>query len=85
MYKNNRNTVALQFGYSHLIRLYAFIVHMRFLTKTIILMYGVNRKNVLNRSAALFKLRPINVFTGKGIRFSRQVLYRKTGKISSYR
>lgn len=85
IYKNSRNTIALQFGYSHLIHLYSFLINVKFLTKTIILMFGINNKNVFNRAHALFKLKPINIFTGKGIRFSRQILYKKTGKISSYR
>jgi hypothetical protein len=85
MFKNTRNTIALQFGYSHLIYLYAFFVNVRFITKTTIFMFGINKKNILSRSHGLFNLKPINIFTGKGIRFSRQILYRKTGKISSYR
>jgi amino acid transporter len=27
----------------------------------------------------------INVFTGRGVRFARQVIYKKTGKVSTYR
>jgi ribosomal protein L6P/L9E len=85
IYKNSRNTIALQFGYSHLIYLYSFFVTVKFITKTIILLFGVNRININNRGHGLFKLKPINVFTGRGIRFSRQIVYRKVGKISSYR
>jgi hypothetical protein len=85
IYKNSRNTIALQFGYSHLIYLYAFFINVKFLTKTTILMFGINKNNVTNRSFGLFNLRPFNIFTGKGIRFTRQVIYRKTGKLSSYR
>lgn len=85
MYKGKRNTIALQFGYSHRIRLYSFFIQVKFITKTIILMFGINKTNISDRGNALFNLRPINVFTGKGIRFSRQIIYRKTGKISSYR
>lgn len=85
IFKNYRNTIALQFGYSHMLYIYSFFVTVKFLSKTSIFMFGVNNINLLNRSNALYKLRPINIFTGKGIRFSRQIVYRKTGKISSYR
>lgn len=85
IYKNSRNTIALQFGYSHLLYLYAFFITVRFITKTIILMFGVNKLNIANRGHGLFRLKPINIFTGRGIRFSRQIVYRKVGKISSYR
>jgi hypothetical protein len=40
----------------------------------------------MNFKAKEFKqARPINIFTGKGIRFTKQIIYKKTGKVSSYR
>lgn len=85
IYKNNRNTIAFQFGYSHIKRIYSFFIAVKFITKTIIFLFGVNKLNIENRSYALFNVRPINVFTGKGIRFSKQIIYKKVGKVSSYR
>lgn len=85
IYKNFRNTIALQFGYSHLYYLYSFFITVKFLSKTSILIFGINLNDLYSISYKLYNIRPINVFTGKGIRFSRQIIYRKTGKISSYR
>lgn len=85
IYKNFRNTIASQFGYSHLYYLYSFFVTVKFLSKTSILIFGINLNDLYSISYKLYNIRPINVFTGKGIRFSRQIIYRKTGKISSYR
>jgi hypothetical protein len=85
IYKNSRNTIALQFGYSHKLYLYAFFLPVKFITKTIILLFGINKLNINRCGWSLFRLKPINVFTGRGIRFSRQIVYRKVGKISSYR
>lgn len=85
IYKNNRNTIALQFGYSHLLYLYSFFVTVKFLTKTTILMFGINNKDLTFSSNFLYRIKKINIFTGKGIRFARQIIYRKTGKVSSYR
>ena len=85
IYKNFRNTIALQFGYSHLYYLYSFFITVKFLSKTSILIFGINFKDLYSISYKLYNIRPINIFTGKGIRFSRQIIYRKTGKISSYR
>lgn len=85
IYKNARNTIALQFGYSHRCYLYTFYTNVKFLSKTSILMFGVNKSNIDKAAKSLFLIRPINIFTGKGIRFSRQIIYKKTGKISSYR
>jgi ribosomal protein L6P/L9E len=85
IYKNFRNTIAMQLGYSHLTYLYAFFVSVKFLTKTSILMFGLNNKDIWRVSKMLHQVKSINIFTGKGIRFSRQIVYRKTGKVSSYR
>jgi ribosomal protein L6P/L9E len=85
IYKNTRNTTALQFGYSHLIYLYSFFINVKFLTKTTIFIFGINRFDLILSSNNLYNIKKINIFTGKGIRFSRQFVYRKTGKVSSYR
>ncbi len=85
IYKNNRNTIALQFGYSHMYYLYSFFTSVKFLTKTTILIFGLNYSEINKISYKLFNIKKINIFTGKGIRFSRQIIYKKTGKVSSYR
>lgn len=85
IYKNIRNTIALQFGYSHVMYIYAFFVAVKFITKTTILMFGTDYISILKKSYSLFNVKKINIFTGKGIRFSRQIIYKKTGKVSSYR
>jgi len=85
VYKNKRNTVALQFGYSHIKRLFFFYNFVKFLSKTSIVVFGLN-PNMISKTAHHFKnTRPINIFTGKGVRFTRQIIYRKTGKVSNYR
>lgn len=85
IYKNIRNTVAPQFGYSHMIRMYSFYISLKFITKTIIFVYGLNKHDILIVSKNILSKRPYNVFTGKGVRFSKQIIYKKTGKISTYR
>lgn len=85
IYKNIRNTIALQFGYSHLFYLYSFYLSVKFITKTTVLMFGINYSNLLFSSFSLYNVKKINIFTAKGIRFAKQIIYRKTGKVSSYR
>lgn len=55
IYKNYRNTITPQFGYSHRLYLYAYHTHVKFLTKTSLLIFGLNThfsmktsKNILN-------------------------------------
>jgi ribosomal protein L6P/L9E len=85
IYKNKRNTIALQFGYSHIKRLFFFYNFVRFLSKTSIIIFGFDSLKIAKSSIELKNTRPINLFTGKGVRFNRQIIYRKTGKISNYR
>jgi hypothetical protein len=65
--------------------LYSFFTSVKFLTKTTILIFGLNYSEINKISYKLFNIKKINIFTGKGIRFSRQIIYKKTGKVSSYR
>lgn len=85
IYKNIRNTITPQFGHSHRRYVYSFYVSVKFLSKTKILLFGVSKKDLLSISYQVRALKPMNVFTGRGVRFSRQVIYRKTGKVSTYR
>lgn len=85
VFKNIRNTIALQFGYSHRRRLYSYYISVKFLSKTSIFLFGINKYDLSNIGYSFFNVKPINIFTGKGIRFSRQIVYKKAGKVSSYR
>jgi hypothetical protein len=85
IYKNYRNTVTPQFGHSHRIYVYSFFTSIKFLSKTSILLFGVNKKDICRSSQEIKYLRPINIFTGRGVRFSKQMIYKKAGKISTYR
>jgi ribosomal protein L6P/L9E len=85
IFKNKRNTVTPQFGFSHRIYIYAFSLMVKFLSKTKILIFGLSKKDIFRIGLLIKQIRPINIFTGRGIRFSKQIIYRKVGKVSSYR
>lgn len=85
IYKNKRNTITPQFGYSHRIYVYSYFNIVKFLTKTKILLFGFSKKDLVSTSNLLKSKRPINIFTGRGVRFSKQIVYKKTGKVSMYR
>lgn len=85
MYKNHRNTVAPQFGYAHRVYVYAQACSVRFLSKTKILLFGLSKSDALLVGRGIKAVKPINIFTGRGVRFARQIVYKKTGKVSSYR
>lgn len=85
IYKNSRNTITPQFGYSHRLYFYAFFTTVKFLSKTTIFIFGLSVQDILLKSHQIKNSKPINIFTGRGVRFARQVVYKKTGKVSSYR
>jgi hypothetical protein len=85
VYKNYRNTLTHQLGHSHRRYIYAYYVYMKFLSKTVIYLAGLSKNDLLLIGRTLQKSKYINIFTGRGVRFIKQVIYKKTGKVSSYR
>lgn len=85
IYKNLRQTITPQFGHSHRLYLYAYYASVLFLSKTQIFIFGLLHSDVLKVSRGVKGMRRISIFTGRGVRFSRQIIYRKVGKVSSYR
>lgn len=85
IYKNYRNTITPQFGYSHRLYMYSFYNYVKFLNKTSLICFGLTYTTTVCVSKILLRWRPVNIFTGRGVRFSKQVIYKKSGKVSSYR
>lgn len=85
IYKTLRNTIAPNFGYAHRVYVYAYFVSLKFLSKTAIILFGLTKTDLFTVGHNFKITRPINIFTGRGVRFSRQIVYKKTGKVSSYR
>ena len=85
MYKNSRNTIAPQMGYAHRVYVYSSATSVKFLSKTKILLFGLSKRDVMSTGHNLLTVKPVNIFTGRGVRFARQVIYKKTGKVGAYR
>ena len=85
IFKNQRNTITPQFGFSHRIYVYSYSTVVKFLTKTKVFLFGLSQRDLLTSGYSIKAMRPINIFTGRGVRFSKQLVYKKTGKVSSYR
>ena len=85
MFKNKRNMLTFRFGKYHRTYLLVMRAKLKFITKRRLFFRSRSQLNLANTGNALKTVRPINVFTGRGIRFKRQILYRKLGKESSYR
>lgn len=85
LYKNKRGTITPQFGYSHRLYTYSFFVRVKFLSKTSIILFGFIKEDLKTVGFKIKNMRPINIFTGRGVRFNKQIIYKKVGKVSSYR
>ena len=85
IYKNIRNTIAPQFGYSHRVYIYSYFNKVKFIGKTKVILFGLVKEDILLASYILKSKRSINIFTGRGVRFAKQIVYKKQGKVSSYR
>ena len=85
LYKNRRGTVTPQFGYSHRLYMYSYFVRIKFLSKTSVILFGFIKNDLKKIGLELKKMRPINIFTGRGVRFNKQTIFKKVGKVSSYR
>jgi len=85
VYKSSRNTITTQFGHAHRIYIYSYFLSVKFLSKTTVFLFGTSKKDLYTTGYSLKQARPINIFTGRGVRFTRQIVYRKKGKISTYR
>lgn len=85
IYKNYRNTITYQFGYSHRWYIRAFFITVRFLNKKTVFLFGSSKKDIFSVSQSIRQAKFVNIFTGRGVRFARQIVYKKTGKVSTYR
>jgi hypothetical protein len=47
--------------------------------------FGTNFFEIRYFLSSLIHWRPMNVYNGRGLRFSRQLVFRKFGKVSAYR
>lgn len=85
IYKNRRSTITSKLGHSHRIYIYSYFTTVKFLAKTSVIIFGLSKSDILITGYSIRWARPMNLFTGRGVRFNRQIVYRKTGKISTHR
>ena len=58
---------------------------VRFLNKKTVFLFGSSKRDVFAVGQKIRKSKFMNIFTGRGVRFARQIVYKKTGKVSTYR
>ena len=54
LYKNTRNTITPQFGYSHRFYIYSFFLCVKFITKTTLILFGTNYSTIKSTTTNIF-------------------------------
>lgn len=85
LYIKSKSKIYFQLGYSHKYYLYDYTVTLKPILKSKLLLLASSLTQLSNFSKSIYGLRPLNIFTLKGIRFTKQLVYKKVGKVSSYR
>lgn len=85
LFKLKRGVLSFQFGHSHRVYRRSLNVFYKLTSKVSIFLWGGNWDSVFSFASQIRQVRRYNQYTGKGIRFSRQIIYRKLGKVGSYR
>lgn len=81
---NKNLTVTFNFGHSHLYYLYNRKVIPQLVSKTRGYFVGLNSFLLKQTTLSLKYSKPINLFTGRGVRLTKQAIYKKVGKVSMY-
>jgi len=72
------------FGYSHKIFLVYGGAQLRRLTKYKLFLLGTNRKSLQEITLILQNIRRLNMFTKRGLRATKQIIFKRPGKKSTY-
>lgn len=71
-------------GISHKIYIYSFTSVIKTFSRHSVLFLSTNNRTLTNFIKKLVMIRKWNIFTQRGIRFVKQPVYKKIGKVSSY-
>lgn len=81
---SKRYTLTFNFGFSHLFYVYNIQIKPYHLAKTKLLFVGLNYFKLQKLTYDFFNVKPLNIFTWRGLRFSKGIFRKKVGKISLY-
>jgi ribosomal protein L6P/L9E len=84
--KYKKNNLKLSFGRCHktILAVRSLFLRKKKKVKNKCMIYGSSLKHINLSKCLIVNTRPINMFTQRGLRLSRQIVYRKIGKKSSY-
>lgn len=81
-----RTSLILRFGYSHLVSLrLPDAIGAKRVGKMKLIFFGTSGYELRSFLTSAVAWRPMNIYNGRGLRFARQLVFRKAGKVSAYR
>lgn len=82
--KKQKKICKFLFGHSHLMMVYIKNLKIQKCSKYKFNLKSVNKKFLTNMISKIIDIKPNNVYTNRGIREGRQIVYRRKGKKGSY-
>lgn len=82
--KSKSNTISYNFGHSHLMFSYFIFNKSLKLSKTKIIVLGLNYFLLKSEVFNFYKHKKLNIFTWRGLRIKKSIKRKKTGKVSLY-
>lgn len=80
LFKNQRNTLAPRFGYSHRIYIYWKTLHITILSKKSLLCINRDPRALYLNLLQFISIKQLNIFTLRGIRLTKQIVYKKNNQ-----
>ena len=84
LYSRRKFYIYPKLNYSHKLYLYSFNTITLVTSRWSLMFFSKSYSSIRNFIISIINLRPINIFTKKGIRLRKQIIYSKVGKVSSY-
>lgn len=76
--------IKFYFGRSHKTFMLLNKIKRKRINKYKFLLIGLNKKNVINNSINITNIKPINIYTLRGLRSSSQIIFKRKGKKGTY-
>lgn len=76
--------IKFYFGKSHKTFVFLKNIFKKKINKYKFLLYSLNKKRVLTSSKIITGIKPINIYTLRGLRNSKQIIYKRKGKKGTY-
>lgn len=82
-----KSCLILRFGHSHLVSSNPSLFNIKWKRKgrMKIIFYGSNKFELFSYLSNVVRWRPMNIYHGRGLRFAKQIVIKKSGKVSAYR